>query len=234
MKKKKTKTAKKEKEVAKKSLAKLQQPEEINTIKKMPKKEPKRKYKVNKKVITLASVLVLILVSYCLYKVVALVQNPTNTFSVEQGKIYQEEAATGYIIREETVVKGNNYKNGMAQIKTEGERVAKNEAIFRYYSSGEENLKKKIADLDVKIDEAMEGEKGLFTVSDVKAIEKQIEEKIASLVTTNNMQTIREAKKEISSAITKKAQIAGEYSPAGSYLKILINERKKYENQLNS
>ena len=228
MKKKKQKTAKK----GKKDIVKLQ-PEEINTIKPKVKKEPKRKYKVNKKVITIASLLVLILVSYCLYKVVALVQNPTNTFSVEQGKVYQEEAAIGYIIREETVVKGNNYKNGMAQIKTEGERVAKNEAIFRYYSSGEENLKKKIADLDVKIDEAMAGEKGLFTVSDVKAIEKQIEEKIASLVTTNNMQTIREAKKEISSAITKKAQIAGEYSPAGSYLKKLINERKKYENQLN-
>ena len=200
----------------------------------MKKQKLKRKYKLNKKMMIAISIVVLIILGYCLYKVVALVQNPTNTFSVEQGKIYQEEAATGYIIREETVVKGNNYKNGMAQIKTEGERVAKNEAIFRYYSSGEENLKKKIADLDVKIDEAMEGEKGLFTVSDVKAIEKQIEEKIASLVTTNNMQTIREAKKEISSAITKKAQIAGEYSPAGSYLKKLINERKKYENQLNS
>lgn len=234
MKKKKQKMAKKGQETTKKSSAKLQPPEEINTIRKMPKKEPKRKYKVNRKVITVASLFILIFAGYCLYKVVALVQNPTNTFSVEQGKVYQEEAAIGYIIREETVVKGNNYKNGMAQIKTEGERVAKNEAIFRYYSSGEENLKKKIADLDVKIDEAMAKEQGLFTVSDVKAIEKQIEETIASLVTTNNMQTIREAKKEISSAITKKAQIAGEYSPAGSYLKKLINERKKYENQLNS
>ena len=117
MKKKKTETARKGQERAKKSPAKLQQPEEINTIKKMPKKEPRRKYKVNKKVITLASVLVLILASYCLYKVVALVQNPTNTFSVEQGKVYQEEATIGYIVREETVVKGNNYKNGMAQIK---------------------------------------------------------------------------------------------------------------------
>lgn len=227
MEKKRQKTAKK----GKKNIAKLQE-EQTNTIR--TKKEPKRKYKVNKKVITVASLLVLVLVSYCLYKVVALIQNPTNTFSVEQGKVYQEEAATGYIIREETVVKGNNYKNGMVQIKTEGERVAKNEAIFRYYSNGEENLKNKIADLDSKIDEAIAGKKELFTGSDVKAIEKQIEEKIASLVNTNNLQTIREAKKEISSGVTKKAKIAGDYSPAGSYLKKLIDERKKYENQLNS
>lgn len=199
----------------------------------MKKQKLKRKYKLNKKMMIAISIVVLIILGYCLYKVVALVQNPTNTFSVEQGKIYQEEEATGYIIREETVVKGNNYKNGMVQIKTEGERVAKNEPIFRYYSSGEENLKKKIAELDSKIDEAMAGEKELFT-SDIKAIEKQIEETIASLVGVNNMQTIREAKKEISSGITKKAKIAGDYSPAGSYLKKLINERKKYENQLNS
>lgn len=199
----------------------------------MKKQKLKRKYKLNKKMIIAISIVVLIILGYCLYKVVALVQNPTNTFSVEQGKIYQEEATTGYIIREETVVKGNNYKNGMVQIKTEGERVAKNEPIFRYYSSGEESLKKKIAELDSKIDEAMAGEKELFT-SDIKAIEKQIEETIASLVGVNNMQTIREAKKEISSGITKKAKIAGDYSPAGSYLKKLINERKKYENQLNS
>ena len=179
MEKKRQKTAKK----GKKNIAKLQE-EQTNTIR--TKKEPKRKYKVNKKVITVASLLVLVLVSYCLYKVVALIQNPTNTFSVEQGKVYQEEAATGYIIREETVVKGNNYKNGMVQIKTEGERVAKNEAIFRYYSNGEENLKNKIADLDSKIDEAIAGKKELFTGSDVKAIDKQIEEGIPQAYLNEN------------------------------------------------
>lgn len=193
----------------------------------------KKRYKLNKKAIAAISFVTLVIAGYCIYKVVELVQNPTNVFSVEQGKIYQEEAAIGYIIREETVVKGNNYKNGMVQIKTEGERVAKNEAIFRYYSSGEDNLKKKIADLDAKIDEAVAGQKEIFP-SDIKAIEKQIEEKIASLVNVNNMQTIRETKKEISNGITKKAKIVGEYSPSGSYLKKLIDERSKYEKQLNS
>ena len=187
--------------------------------------------KENKKIL-LVCLVVLILAIYCLYKVVALIQNPTDTFTVEQGKIYQEESTTGYIIREETVVRGSNYKNGMAQIKTEGERVAKNEAIFRYYSNNEETLIKKIAELDTKIDEAMDGQVDLFP-SDVKALEKQIEEKVISLVEANDLQTIRETKKEISNSITKKAKIAGELSPAGSYLKKLIDERGKYENQLN-
>ena len=187
--------------------------------------------KENKKIL-LVCLVVLVLAIYCLYKVVALIQNPTDTFTVEQGKIYQEESTTGYIIREETVVRGSNYKNGMAQIKTEGERVAKNEAIFRYYSNNEETLIKKIAELDTKIDEAMDGQVDLFP-SDVKALEKQIEEKVISLVEANDLQTIRETKKEISNSITKKAKIAGELSPAGSYLKKLIDERSEYENQLN-
>ena len=161
--------------------------------------------------IALISIIVFVIAIYCIYKVVKLVQNPTDTFSVEQGKIYQEESVVGYIIREETVVKGSNYKNGMVQIKTEGE----------------------IADLDRKIDEAMAGEKNLFS-GDIKTLERQIEEKVTSLVSVNNLQNIRETKKDISSNITKKAKIAGEYSPAGSYLKKLINERSKYENQLNS
>lgn len=110
--------------------------------------------------------------------------------------------------------------------------MAKNEAIFRYYSSGEESLKKKIADLDVKIDEAMAGGSDLLN-GDIRTLEKQIEEKAISLININDLQTIREAKKEISNNITKKAKIAGELSPAGSYLKKLIDERSKYENQLN-
>ena len=51
---------------------------------------------------------------------------------------------------------------------------------------------------------------------------------------TDGQQIIKENKKDINTYITKKAKIAGEKSPAGSYLKKLIDERSKYENELNS
>ena len=127
--------------------------------------------KKHKKIIIMLVLLCIII--YAFFAVLKLFKNPTSTFLVEQGKIYQEENATGYIIREETVVKGENYKNGMSQIKTEGERVAKGEAIFRYYSNGEESLIKKIEELDKKIDEAMSNETDLFS-SDTKVLENQI------------------------------------------------------------
>lgn len=208
----------------------------------MEKKKASRKKKVknkmnlealknNKKALIISAATLLVSI-FCIYKVVVFIKNPTDTFTVEQGKIYQTEKAVGYIIREETVVKGSNYKNGIEQIKTEGERVAKGETIFRYYSSGEESLISKIRDLDVKIDEAMSKENTLLP-GDIKALEKQIESQIMSLREENSIQTITKVKKEISNNIVKKAKIAGKLSPAGSYLNKLINERSTYENKLN-
>lgn len=176
--------------------------------------------------------ILLCIVAYLVFIVANLIQNPTDTLLVEQGQIYEEEIATGYIIRDETVLKGKNYKNGMSQIKTEGERVAKGEAIFRYYSNGEDSLVKKIEELDKKIDEAMSNEKELLS-GDAKVLENQITEKLEKIYRESDLSKIKEYKREINTYITKKAKIAGEYSPAGSYLKKLVDQRSSYENQLN-
>ena len=178
-----------------------------------------------------AVVLILSLVFiYAVYLVAKLVQNPTNTFMVTNGKISQEESDIGYIIREETVVKGQNYKNGMVKIKNEGEKVAKGDSVFRYYSSGEEELKNKIAELDVEIQSLMQNEKSSFP-SDVKLLESQIEKELDSIYGVNNAQKIQEYKKNINSYITKKAKIS---SPSNSRLKELLSQREEYENRLTS
>ena len=175
--------------------------------------------------------LLLCLIIYIIYMVAQLIKNPTDTVYVEMGQIREEELAIGYIIRDETVLKGENYKNGLEQIKTEGEKVAKGESVFRYYSNNEESLVKKIQDLDEKIDEAMSKEDSLV---DTKVIEEQIDAKMNELYEESNLKVIQNNKSEILTNMTKKSKIAGEQSPAGSYLKKLIDERKEYENQLNS
>lgn len=131
------------------------------------------------------------------------------------------------------MVKGKNYKNGMVKIKNEGEKVAKGDSVFRYYSSGEENLKQKIADLDVKIQQIMQNEQGAFS-SDIKLLENQIEKELNSVYAVNNVQKIQEYKKNINSYISKKAKISGELSPSGSHLKQLLQEKEGYEAKLNS
>ena len=119
-------------------------------------------------------IILAVIIFYVIYTVYNLAIKPTDTFIVENGKISLEETVQGYILRDETVLKGENYKNGLVQIKSEGEKVAKGEAIFRYYTAGESDLVKKIQELDVKIQEAWENENNFFS-SDIKLIEQQIE-----------------------------------------------------------
>ena len=73
--------------------------------------DEKRKNKKKSKIKVFFSILILaIILIYAIYLVAKLVKNPTNTFIVTNGKISQEESKIGYIVREETVVKGKNYK----------------------------------------------------------------------------------------------------------------------------
>ena len=186
--------------------------------------------KHRKKILLLLLACILI---YVIYMVIKLIQKPTDTVYVEMGQVREEEIAVGYLIRDEEVIRGENYKNGIEQIKTEGEKVAKGESIFRYYSNNEENLVEKIKDLDEKIDEAMaETEKA--PTSDSKALEDQIDSKIYDLYGESDLTVIQNNKDEIISSMSKKSKIAGEQSPAGSYLKKLIEQRSEYENELSS
>ena len=191
----------------------------------------KKALKKHKKIIIM--LLLLCLIVYVIYLVVQLVRNPTDTVYVEMGRIQEEETSVGYVVRDETVLKGENYKNGMEQIKTEGEKVAKGEAIFRYYSNNEENLVEKIKELDAKIDEAMAKPDNPFS-ADTKVLEEQIDKSIEELYNESDLTKIEENKQEINNNMTRKAKITGELSPAGSYLNKLIKERSQYENELNS
>jgi len=187
--------------------------------------------KVKNYKVIISIVVIIAIAFYAIFMVVKLIQNPSNTFIVSNGKLSEEENTNGYIVREEQVIEGEKYKNGIIKIKEEGQRVAKGDSVFRYYSSEEEKLEKKIADLDVKIQEILENEDA--TVSgDKKLLESQIEEELSKIYGQNSIQKLTEYKKTINTYITKKAKIIGESSPAGSYLRGLIEERTTYENQL--
>ena len=198
------------------------------------KREKREKKKLNNKKVIVFSVLFLVLVSYLIYVIYLLIKQPTNVFTIEEGKLYKEETDIGYVIRNEKVVRGENYKNGMEQIIAEGERAATNENIFRYYSTNEENLKNKIAELDTKIQVAMAENADKSSNPDMKLLEDQIDEQIENINKVTDMTKLEEEKKEIDDLVTKKAKIAGETSPQGSYLRELIDERKEYESELNS
>lgn len=197
----------------------------------------KKSKKNNKKriieLVLLASIVTLII--YVIYSIISLAVIPTEVFMVQNDTISQEESSIGYVIREEKIAKGNSYQNGMEQIKSEGEKVAKGDNIFRYYSSNEEGINEKIAELNSQIQEALNGQTDLFSFSsDINAINNQIDEKIQSLKEKNDIQEIKEYKTDIDKYILKKSKIAGELSASNSYINGLIEQKNTLDNELKS
>lgn len=215
-------------------IIKLKQHEQENLKEKQIEEKSNNK-KVNKKIIMYIAFFLIMI--YAIYTIYLLIKQPTDIFTLEEGTLYSEETDIGFVIRDEVVIQGENYKNGMEKIKAEGEKVAVNEAVFRYYTKNEDSLKEKISQLDTKIQEAMQNqtqtENGLMK-GDMISLETQIDQKLLEISNINDTTKLEEYKKEINELITKKANIAGDLSPQGSYLKELIEERKNYENELNS
>lgn len=187
----------------------------------------------NNKGRVLGVIILIFVLIFLLINCAKLIQQSTDVFVVENGSLSYEESVQGYIIRDEIVLKGENYKNGMVQLKTEGEKVSNGESVFRYYSNGEENLNKQIEELDLKINEALEKNGTSFLDADVFSLEQQIQVVLTQMNDVNDLEKQDEYLKKIDSYITKKANIAGELSPAGSYVKQLIEQRNSLKNQLN-
>lgn len=197
-------------------------------------KKVKKKSKVNKgieiTIMIIISAIALLCMVNAMYK---WLKQPTNVFLVENGEVIQEESTTGYLIREETITQGENYKNGILQIKTEGQRVSNGDPIFRYYSGTEEQIRKEISDIDVQIQSLIDNSQGAFS-GDIKLLESQIKGQVDELYESNNLQKNREAKKEIDESITKKARAIGESSPKDSEIRKLITKRDELENTLKN
>lgn len=55
---------------------------------------------------------------YCIYLFIRLLANPTDTFIVEQGKIYKEETQEGYIIRDEQIIQNGESGRKNSTVKS--------------------------------------------------------------------------------------------------------------------
>ena len=183
-----------------------------------------------KKIIAILSASVII--AYIIWAIYLLIVHPTDVYVVSQGTISQEDETVGYIIRNEKIQKSENYVNGIYAIASEGQRVAINEPIFRYYSDSEKEITTQIKELNYQIQEMLEQDKNV-TSADIKAIENQIEDKIENINTLNNYQEINEYKKNIDTLISKKINFIGDVTE-NKEIKNLVKERNSLENKLKN
>lgn len=177
-----------------------------------------------------------VIMIYIFYSIFLLVRKPTDTVTINSGVVTLEESATGYIIREEQVLKGSNYKNGLTAIVSEGERAAKGQTIFRYSSGQEDEINSKIEEINLKLQDALakQAKQPIALPTDIKNLDKQIDEKTQNLRNLTDIHTINEYKKEIEELASKKAKIAGTLSQSGAYIQELTKQKEQYEAQLIS
>lgn len=175
----------------------------------------------------IAVIAVVIIIVYLIYNTVRLITSPADTFVVENGTLDSAETVDAVVIRDEQVLQGNNYMNGMEKVIAEGKRAAKGEAVFRYYVNGQDTIKKEIEELDKKIAEAQKGENSIYP-TDVQVLKNRIKALEEKIYETNNIEEVENYKKEIEECTLKISTIIGDLSPAGSYLKDLINQKNAY------
>lgn len=198
------------------------------------KKEKADNIKTKKHLIIIKMLIVVVVCLYLGFTVINLIKNPTKTFVIEKDTLSLEEDVVGYIIRDEKILEGTNAGVELNQTKSEGDRVAKGEVVSAYSNNSQDELKNKIAELDSQINEALEKQKNTIYPNDIKALDDQIEKELKQVEGLNNIQKLIEYKESINSSIEKKARISGEKSPAGSYIKELIDKKTDYERQLNA
>ena len=194
-------------------------------------RETREKGEKNKILITAFFMILLIILVLNSTKIL---KKPTDVFVVADGALYYEEPAEGYLIRDEIVLQGETYKNGMVKVISDGERVAKNQIVFRYYSNSEDTIMKEIDELDEEINEIIDNSGITFVSSDISSLDSQIEETLDSMHDINYLQSIYENKNKIEAYISKKAQITGMLSPENSYIKQLTNKRNELEKELEN
>ena len=139
----------------------------------------------------------------------------------------------GILIRSE---EGLNVENGqkIQKIKENNEKVSKNEIVAKVSTQSEQDIIKKIEEINKNIEEALaENQINVNSTQNI-TINEKIERVLANVNNTNLQNKIEEYDKEIKSALYEKAKISGELTKEGSKLKGLIKAKENLENTLNS
>ena len=187
----------------------------------------KKQFSKNALIVIVSVVLATMIIAWF----IRVVNSSAETMIITDGTISQSETLTGYYVREEKVVNSDKNKNGMQQIITEGQKVAANESIFRYYSESENDNKAKINEIDEKIQKLVEtSDIGLYN-SDLRLIDSQMLDSLKNISTYNSIQNIKELKSAMKVLENKKAEIVASSTTNDSEISKLISDRKTLEKQ---
>ena len=91
-----------------------------------------------------------------------------------------------------------------------------------------------VEEVNLKLQDALAKQTVITPTTDIKNLEKQIDEKTQNLRNLTDIHKITEYKKEIEELASKKAKIVGALSQSGAYIQELTKQKEQYEAQLIS
>ena len=192
----------------------------------------KENYSVKLNIVKLICTIIFVVITVIIIAMcIEFISRPANEFIVEQDSVSFEETTEGVFVRKESLVKGNNYKNGMVQIISDGKKTAKGEKIFRYYSNGEDEILKEIDSLSKEINEIIESTEIRVLSSDIVSLEESIEDTINKIYELNDTQKIGEYMKKIDEYMDTKTERTGAGSD-NAYIKTLAEQKNSLESKL--
>ena len=183
-----------------------------------------------KKVIAI-SVIILVLLVIIILKYDDVFETK-KTYTVINGYVEKVSDATGILVKDELIVNVDNTKS-LINVVEQYTRVSKNGIIATYKDESYNNYMQKVNDLDKTLETLVKDLPSTYS-TEVASINQQISTLAKETKNTNSLLKIQEYKNKLDELSYKKVSLLGEYSPSGSKIRELIEEREELEDSIIS
>lgn len=181
-----------------------------------------------KKVIAIALVLLIVLI-------VVIVKyddvfETKKTYTVINGYVEKVADSVGILVKDEQIVDVDNTKS-LITVAEQYTRVAKNGIIATYKDESYDKYLQEVNNLDKTIESLIKDLPNTYS-TEVSSINQQISSLAKEAQDANSFLKIQEYKNKLDELSYKKVSLLGEYSPSGSKIRELIEEREELEDSL--
>lgn len=154
------------------------------------------------------------------------------TYTVINGYVEKVTDSVGILVKEEQVVDVDNTKS-LITVAEQYTRVAKNGIIATYKDESYDNYLQEVNELDKTIESLIKDLPNTYS-TEISSINQQISLIAKEAKSSNSLLKIQEYKNKLDELSYKKVSLLSEYSPSGSKIRELIEEREELEEALIS
>ncbi len=190
----------------------------------MKEKKKNSAFKENIKNIAIVLVIVLIAIGVYVYNNYF---NYNQTYTVVKGSVEKASDTYVYVLKKEKVIETDTNTVAIPVIE-QSKRTSKGDVVAIYKNSNYDNYQKEIEELDKQIQTLVKDLPAVYS-NDVNTIDNQISQVVKEAQKETSYVKMQEYKNRINEMLSKKVNIIGQLSPAGSKIRELIEKREKLE-----